>query len=40
MSTLSWSVIVVNRMPSVNVPYVWTVLFAGSVMLALSTVIR
>ena len=39
MSALSWSVMVVKRTPSVNVPYVWTVLFAGSVMLALSTVI-
>lgn len=40
MSTLSWSVMVVKWMPSVNVPYVWTVLAAGSGALALSTVIR
>ena len=40
MSALSWSVMVVKWMPSVNVPYEWTVLFAGSVMLALSTVMR
>lgn len=38
MSTLSWSVIVVNRMPSVNVPYVWTVLFAGRAALAPLTI--
>lgn len=40
MSALSWSVMVVKWMPSVNVPYVWMVLLAGSVMLALSTVMR
>ena len=40
MSALSWSVIVVNRTPSVNVPYVWMVLVGGSVTLALSTVMR
>lgn len=29
MSALSWSVMVVKWMPSVNVPYVWMVLLAG-----------